>query len=378
MFERLKFWLIIVLAALLLAYMLPIRNIKNYFQYTFVSKSNLNITMSKVNPEVKSISMDSSNRLALRVEVRDTSGTPVSNVEVNFSVNNGIGEIYPNTARTDKYGECLADFIPPQYSSKLLQDNPKVTLSANLYKSISSASVTVALTRIPVVLVHGYLSSGDIFRSLKDYLQASGINTTAITYKSEKGVVSSSKELQSYLQNLKLSYLSKGIQFKRFNIVAHSMGGLVARYYTCSTDYLKYMDVNKLIFISVPHRGSVWASVGENYYKNQGIRDLNPDNSLYTKTLPSMLNKGLNNTIQVGNILGQYDEVVSPESASLEDWSIKTEVFNVGDSHFTVNDLLNGNIIEAANHKVILNNKKVFERIKNMLETNLPFPTKKK
>jgi hypothetical protein len=128
----------------------------------------------------------------------------------------------------------------------------------------------------------------------------------------------------------------------------------------------------------VPQRGSLWASIGAGYYNDQGIRDLIPDSELIIGGFPSMLNRGLNPMIQIGSILGQYDEVVNPDSASLDEWNIKTEMFNVGENNFTVNSLLKGNIMETANHATILNNKKVFERIEGMLTENLPYPTIKK
>jgi len=107
-------------------------------------------------------------------------------------------------------------------------------------------------------------------------------------------------------------------------------------------------------------------------------KDLIPYSDLFGKILPGMSNKGLNHTIQVGSILGQFDEVVSPESASLEEWNIKTDIFNVGESNFTVDNLFNGNIMEATNHKNILNNKKVFEKVNAMLTSNLAYPDVRK
>ncbi|MBZ0099217.1 MAG: hypothetical protein K8F30_09040, partial [Taibaiella sp.] len=113
------------------------------------------------------------------------------------------------------------------------------------------------------------------------------------------------------------------------------------------------------------------------YYSDRGIFDLIPDSDLFTNALPNMKNKGLNDSIQAGSILGQYDEVVSAESASLEEWGIRTELFNVGKNNFTVDKLLSGKIVEAANHKAVLYNKKIFKRVEEMLVTKLAFPIKK-
>ncbi len=64
-----------------------------------------------------------------------------------------------------------------------------------------------------------------------------------------------------------------------------------------------------------------------------------------------MINEGLNSSIQVGNIYSQYDEVVTLESAGLDEWNIKTEIFSVEENKFTMDNLLDGSILEAPNHK---------------------------
>jgi uncharacterized alpha/beta hydrolase family protein len=209
---------------------------------------------------------------------------------------------------------------------------------------------------------------------MKEYFKNKGYEGIILSYNSKDGVVSSSNVLDSYLKKLTSQYLNEGTQIKKFNIVAHSMGGLVARYYTCDKSYIMEDNINKLIFISVPHKGTSIASVGEHYYNDQSIKDLAPGNVFISKTLPSKINKGLNPHIQTGNILGQYDEVVTPDNASLDAWNIKTELFNIGDSNFSFNNLINGNILEAVNHKIILTNKKVFERVYEMISKNISYP----
>ena len=140
-------------------------------------------------------------------------------------------------------------------------------------------------------------------------------------------------------------------------------------------DYIKNDDINKIIFLSVPHKGSILASIAEEYFNDRSIKNLMPDDELFTKTFAGMINGGLNKSIQVGNVLSQYDEVVTEENASLEEWGIKTEIFRVGDNSFTVDNLLSGDILHAPNHKGILNNKRVFDRIFEMLNSNLSYPS---
>jgi pimeloyl-ACP methyl ester carboxylesterase len=238
------------------------------------------------------------------------------------------------------------------------------------------SSLKISLINIPVVFIHGYQASGYIFDNLRDYLTDRNIKGSAITYKSENGIVSASNELSAFLSRQQQTYLFQGFQVKKFNIIAHSMGGLVTRYYSCSNDNLKNNNIEKIIFLAVPHKGSPWASIGLNQYNDQGIRDMIPDEYFLSNILPSMFNKGLNSSIQTANIAVEYDEVVDQDSASLDDWGIKAEVFNVGGNNFSVNNLLNGNLAQAINHKSVLSNKKVFERVFEMLSTQLEYPKK--
>lgn len=379
MFEKLKFWAAIAIAALLLVYILPVESLLNSSLSVFSAKNDMSVNLSLVNPEIKVLAAEPSNKLILQVDVKNLSGMPVPNADVKFSVDKDIGEIYPSEFKTNKYGQCIVAYMPPSYGAEQFRNgNIDVKLNAAVKKTGAAASVKIALTGVPVIFVHGYQANGEIFENLRDFLFSKGIDNNAISYKSENGVASSAKELNAYLLKQRTIYLSKGIQVKKFDLIAHSMGGLVARYYTCSDDYIRNENVRKLIFLSVPHKGSPWASIGLGYYNDQGIKDLVPDSELLSVKLPAMINNGLNNTIQVGNIMAQYDEVVSPESASLEKWNIKTELFNVGESSFTMENLLSGNLVEAANHRTILSNRKVYERVLEMLNHDLPYPALRK
>jgi hypothetical protein len=370
---------IALLAAILFsALFIPLKQAAAYFTYELNSKEGLKINLSLVNQGISTVSADPSNKLFLRAEVRDGSGNAVEMAHIKFYVSSGEGEIYTKSDRTDKFGECFASYIPPASLSNAAGDAaPKAVIKAELYGTVISSSIEINLIRTPVVFIHGYQACGAVFDNMEEFLDTRGFESTAFTYKSENGVAAGAAELNSFLLSLKADYRSKGIQVEKFDVIAHSMGGLVARYYTGSSGYIYNNNVRKMIFISVPHHGSHVASLGMNYFNDKAIGDLVPDNELFTYVYPSMINKGLNSTVQVGNIIGQYDEVVSLESASLAEWNIRTEIFNVGDSNLSVNNLLDGSILESQNHKTVLNNKKVFERIEEMLINSLPYPSKR-
>ena len=379
MFEKFKFRILLLFAVILMFYTIPVKNIPDYVSYAFSQKRSLNINLSLVNKNIATVAADPSNEVVFEVEVTNNTGQPVDKAHVIAEIAKGGGSLSAQNIRTDKYGRALISYYPPYATSEnTSKDNSAVTVRATLSGSSKNSEKTISLVKNPVVFVHGYNSGSYAFDTMKEYLSTLGYEGHSIDYKSTEGVESSAKELNTYLQKLKSDYLSKGVQVKKVDLIAHSMGGLVARFYTCSSEYNSNNDVRKVIFISTPQKGSLWASVASGYYNDKGIQDLIPDNTLLSKTLPSMLNKGLNPNIQVGSIIDQYDEVVTPESASLEDWKIDTEVFNVGGNNLTMGNLLSGNLIETANHAIILNNKKVFETLGQMLESQLPYPAIKK
>ncbi|MDP4183276.1 MAG: alpha/beta hydrolase [Bacillota bacterium] len=368
---------IAVLLMLIFALLMGYQNLSDYLKYKVFYKNNLIIKLSIANPQVEALSCDSQNFLLLLANVRDIYGNPCSNVPLNFNISSNLGKIYPLSYRTDSTGEAVLKYLPPEQLTTSTGFNPTVEISAYIYKSILKSSVVVKLIRPPVIMIHGYQEHTDIFDSMKEFLISKSIECMSLNYKSESGVKYGAEELDLFLQKQKINYLRQGIQVNKFDIIAHSMGGLVVRYYTCSKDYVSKSNVNKIIFVSVPHKGSYWATLGSSLYNDQGIKDLAPDNPLITKVLPGLINNGLNNNIQTGSILGQYDEVVTTESASLDEWNIRTQVFNVGENNLTIDNLLNGNILNASNHKNVLFNNIVFEKIEEMLNEKLPFPLNK-
>lgn len=346
--------------------------------FEVMDKNNLSITLTTVNYNVKSLSAEPSNKLILKAAVRDSRGDAISGARITMKISEGFGSLSLAEGITNSDGSILLQYSPPFLHSEAFSGgNPSVRITAGISGTNIESSYSLTLIRKPVILIHGYKATPAIFSSMKEYLDDKGFNTQGFSYDSDKGVVSGAAELDKFIDSIKADYFHKGIQTGKLDLIAHSMGGLVARDYSCNNKYTVKNDVDKIIFISVPQAGSSIAELGLEYYNDKGINDLIPDSSLFNKLFPSLINAGLNSSIQVGSLLGQFDEVVSPESASLERWGIKTEMFDVGDSNFTIDKLLSGKIVEAANHKNVLFNKTVFQRVEEMLGTTLPYPSRK-
>ena len=376
MFNKLKIAFIIIILILITFYFLPFGNLINYFKYNSYSKNNLKINLTIVNSAISKLCADSSNKLILKIDITDSFGNPVSGIPITINLSKNLGYTYPNNIRSDNYGQSIFNYIPPDYNLNDFNNGDiEISIIASILNNTKKSTINIELTSLPLIYIPGYQEGPAVFDTMNDYFTKKGFSGAILNYNSTLGIISGSKTLDEFIILQKKEYLLKGIQVKKFNLLAHSMGGLVARNYTCNNLYYKNDDVKKIIFISVPHHGSVFAPIGANYFNDQGIEDLIPDSNYQTKILTSLHNKGLNNNIETGNILGQYDEVVSPESANLENWNIEVDIFNVGENNFSVDNLLSGSLLEAPNHKIILNNLKVYKKIQEMLVKTLPFPS---
>ena len=108
-----------------------------------------------------------------------------------------------------------------------------------------------------IILVHGYLQNSSNFEIMEKQIISKDFLCSSFNYQSEKGVINASNNLEIFLHKKRLEYIKNGIQIERFDIIAHSMGGLVSRYYTSNDKYLQEKNnIRKIIFISTPHNGT--------------------------------------------------------------------------------------------------------------------------
>lgn len=115
-----------------------------------------------------------------------------------------------------------------------------------------------------VVLVHGLDSDRSDCVPMGDLLTQAGHQVAFFSYPGDQAISDSASLLRRQLRSLQ----SKFPQI-RIDIVAHSMGGLVARDYLEGPDYAGGVD--RLIMVAPPNAGSGWArlrtllSIQENY-----------------------------------------------------------------------------------------------------------------
>ncbi|CAM3484080.1 alpha/beta fold hydrolase [Marinicrinis lubricantis] len=106
---------------------------------------------------------------------------------------------------------------------------------------------------IPVLFVHGYNDDGESWKNseIYSYLQIQGSKVVSVDYGDyNRNDITSDKIQQIYSDAI--AQLPKD---SKFDIIVHSMGGLLTRYYF--TEHPEIQDrVRRVIFIGTPHHGS--------------------------------------------------------------------------------------------------------------------------
>ena len=157
----------------------------------------------------------------------------------------------------------------------------------------------------PVVLLHGFAMNRTNWIWLGRRLAARGIGPLyGTSYFSPQTIKRSARHLQQFVE----SVLAKE-GGERVDIVAHSLGGMVARYYIERLDGAK--RVHRLVTIGSPHRGTAIAHFGPLIPSAQESRI---DSPLYAEMGPVIAREGLSYT----SIWSRADAIIEPpESASL-------------------------------------------------------------
>jgi choice-of-anchor C domain-containing protein len=153
-----------------------------------------------------------------------------------------------------------------------------------------SYDIRIFVTRPPIFLIHGFTGNETTWAILADYLRARKYEPLVREYykgpADESTIQRQSQKLGKYIQEVRQTYLDNHILQTRIDIVAHSMGGLISRYYInnmskygekagivipynvrLSRDELaaarfqtpvKLNDVRKLIMVGTPNHGATW------------------------------------------------------------------------------------------------------------------------
>lgn len=160
-----------------------------------------------------------------------------------------------------------------------------------------TATCDIEILRPGVILLHGLNSSSDCWRLFGNKLYAYGLykdfgienvdysstNTASFNHNTHKA-----KVVEKAINSLSSRLLKNGIVSTKYDLVGHSMGGILSRLYIQEVDKSR---VHKIITVNTPHFGSNWANFSEPaalllpqiglriYFNNLAARDLKPSSA---------------------------------------------------------------------------------------------------
>ena len=111
------------------------------------------------------------------------------------------------------------------------------------------------------MLVHGFTGDQTTWAQLADNLHAQHYDTHIGSYYAlDHSIQAQARLLKGNIQSKKEQYAQQHILLSRVDIIAHSMGGLVSRYYTNNASYYQN-DVRKLLMVGTPNHGCSWTDL---------------------------------------------------------------------------------------------------------------------
>ena len=151
-----------------------------------------------------------------------------------------------------KYGNRIVLTIPFEV---IVDNRPMITpvakgLGYNIRPVEFTTPKTIVDTKQSVVLIHGLESYKAVMKPLGDLLEKQGVQVFFFEYPNDGPIGRSGGELSKKLKALKMKHPKLTL-----SIVAHSMGGLVARYCVEHME-LNPKNITDLVMIGTPHLGS--------------------------------------------------------------------------------------------------------------------------
>ena len=140
------------------------------------------------------------------------------------------------------------------------QEEYAKTIGLFRYKAKPGTGGEPPLKEKAVVLIHGLDDPGKVWQNLRPALIQGGYDVWQFEYPNDQPLAESAEMLFQQLQDLKTH------QINHISIVAHSMGGLVARHAILQNVYVDQQDYIQLfVTISTPWGGHRAAAKGVQY-----------------------------------------------------------------------------------------------------------------
>lgn len=157
----------------------------------------------------------------------------------------------------------------------------------------------------PIILIHGYMMRGLVLWPMMRYLKRKGITRVFLfTYTPVWGDIPHFAEQLAQEVNDTLARC----ETDHVDLVAHSMGGLVARYYINSLGGDQY--VGRLVTLGTPHNGTVLGALSS--FKSGA--QMRPESQFLTRLAE---NDNRLEAVKVCSIYSDFDQIIIPEDSPI-------------------------------------------------------------
>jgi len=280
----------------------------------YLKKTGLEIYCDDLGSSIKdTFGIVSDGFTTLKLKVKVSGIDPRTVIAKQPAIGEFVGHTMLNLALVvDENGTGTMEYVPPLYLTNeqlnrhtpLKSDSAGKVLSPLLWVAEVPVTITyedeegnpgkytflIRVTRPPVMLVHGFTGNEQTWEKLANYLRTQKYEPVVREYykgpADESTIERQSEKLGKYIQEVRAAYKENNFLQNRVDIVAHSMGGLISRYYISnmakygktagiyipydvklSHDELKAKrfktpvvlnDVRKLIMVGTPNHGASW------------------------------------------------------------------------------------------------------------------------
>jgi pimeloyl-ACP methyl ester carboxylesterase len=170
------------------------------------------------------------------------------------------------------------------------------------------ARESAAIERFPVLYVPGYGAPPFHSRYLRSRIAVEGFDVAEVSLPllQTGDVRKSAATLAEEVQRCRYEF-----DATKVNIIGHSLGGIITRYYLQKLGGWKY--VNKAVYLATPHRGVYWAVFG---WMTKAGRQIMPTSKLIKEmnSDPSRCRR-----IKCLSIISNFDEMIIPRESGILD-----------------------------------------------------------
>ena len=169
-------------------------------------------------------------------------------------------------------------------------------------------------TEQPVLLLHGFLATPLALSSLVARLHRSGLCAHIVQLGGLLGRFNSLPiEQVARVVADRVEQLAQAHRRERIDVVAHSAGGLIGRYYVQRLDGAR--RVRHLVTLGTPHRGTFWAYAG---YVLGGLLPSLPQMAPGSPLLRALTDESFPRRVRLTSVYSPSDSICPPSSCCLE------------------------------------------------------------